>query len=227
MRTIAIGDIHGCLTSLETLVDAIELRPEDTLVTLGDYVDRGPDSRGVIEYLLRLREEREVVTLLGNHEVMMLEGKSSFKMRCNWERPLVGGMETLASYDPPDIKSVPKEHWSFITDCEMFYETDSHFFVHANADPHLPLDEQPAMNLLWERFDHPAAHDNGKTMVCGHTAQQDGLPYDVGHAVCIDTWVYGDGWLTALDVTTGTYWQSNEQGDTRERCLGQAEDTVV
>lgn len=227
MRTIAIGDIHGCRRSLEALVEMIDLQPEDTLVTLGDYVDRGPDSRGVIEFLMRLQDEHEVVTLLGNHELMMLEARHSFKMRCNWERSLVGGAETLASYDPPNIGSVPSEHWSFITGCESYHETDSHFFVHANADPHLPLDEQPAMNLLWERFDNPHPHDNGKVMVCGHTVQESGLPCDVGHAVCIDTWVYGEGWLTALDVTTGTYWQCNEQGETRKRSLGQAEDPVA
>ena len=95
-RTIAVGDIHGCFTAFDTLLRQIELKPTDTLVTLGDYVDRGPDSFRVLERLLALREECNLVTLLGNHEAMMLgalhdEQQAHFWLRC-------GGAETLLSY---------------------------------------------------------------------------------------------------------------------------------
>ena len=70
MRTIAIGDIHGCLTSLRALVTHAGITPDDTIVTLGDYVDRGPDSRGVIDFLLRLRRDHNVISLMGNHELL-------------------------------------------------------------------------------------------------------------------------------------------------------------
>jgi serine/threonine protein phosphatase 1 len=69
--------------------------------------------------------------------------------------------------------------------------------------------------LYWEQFIDPPAHESGKVMVCGHTPQKTGLPLSVGHAVCIDTWSYGAGWLTCLDVTTDRVWQANEQGQTR------------
>ena len=68
----------------------------------------------------------------------------------------------------------------------------------------------------WERFDWINPHRSGKTIICGHTAQHSGEPADVGYAVCIDTWVYGDGWLTCLDVGTGEYWQANQDGETRQ-----------
>ena len=70
-RTLAIGDVHGCLTALDTLLGFVELRPTDQLIFLGDYVDRGPDSKGVLDRLIELRRLHEVVFLRGNHEVMM------------------------------------------------------------------------------------------------------------------------------------------------------------
>ena len=69
--------------------------------------------------------------------------------------------------------------------------------------------------LYWESFGNPAPHESGLTMVCGHTPQRDGVPLSVGHAICIDTWDCGRGWLTCLDVDAGICWQSNESGATR------------
>jgi len=88
--------------------------------------------------------------------------------------------------------------------------------VHANLDPKLPLDEQDEGVLYWERFGKPGPHVSGKTMICGHTSQGSGKPKSVGHAVCIDTLVYGGGWLTCLDVETNEYWQTNEDGGKRK-----------
>ena len=71
MRTLAIGDIHGCLRSLEALADYADFSADDTIVTLGDYVDRGPDSKGVIDFLIDLGKSHKLVCLKGNHEIMM------------------------------------------------------------------------------------------------------------------------------------------------------------
>src|SRR5262249_10120967 len=87
--------------------------------------------------------------------------------------------------------------------------------VHANAYPDLLLSEQPDYMLLYETFDNPGLHMSGKTMICGHTPQRNGLPRNLGHAVCIDTWAHGNGWLTCLDVTTGRIWPANQQGEHR------------
>ena len=212
MRTLAIGDIHGCLRSLEQLAIYVGFREDDIIVTLGDYVDRGPDSKGVIDYLLSLRESCEVVTLRGNHEIMMLEAVDSESSLSSWLG--FGGKETLASYGS-SFEDVPEEHWKFMKKAKATHETAKHFFVHANADPSAPIYAQPDEMLYWQRFGKPRPHVSGKTMVCGHTIQRSGEPLNVGHAICVDTWAYGKGWLTCLDVETGNYWQTNEQGQRR------------
>ncbi len=215
MRTIAVGDIHGCRASLEALAEYAGFGRGDTIVTLGDYVDRGPDTRGVIDFLLALGEEVKLVPLVGNHEVIMMEARDSPGSLLSWMDPRVGGAATLDSYDAQDFGAIPAEHWKFISEAGMYYEMETHFFVHANAVAHLPLEEQSTMVLLWERFDHPLPHQSGKIMVCGHTSQKSGMPVNLGHAICIDTWACGDGWLTALDVQSGLYWQTNEKGERR------------
>jgi serine/threonine protein phosphatase 1 len=100
-----------------------------------------------------------------------------------------------------------------------YYETDTHFFVHANADPHLDLIDQPDYTLYWERFNYPVLHQSGKIMVCGHSSQKCGLPVNTQSAICIDTWACGTGWLTCLDVQAGVLWQANQQGETRRLSL--------
>ncbi|MFN9316551.1 MAG: serine/threonine protein phosphatase, partial [Microcystis sp.] len=74
---------------------------------------------------------------------------------------------------------------------------------------------QPEYKLFWEKFQYPAAHSSGKTMICGHTSQKSGKPINLGHAICIDTWAYGQGWLSCLDVETGKLWQVNQRGNFR------------
>jgi serine/threonine protein phosphatase 1 len=133
-----------------------------------------------------------------------------------------GGMETLASYGAPTptaeaLGLVPEDHWRFLKEALVdWHETDTHFFVHANAHPELPLDEQPQYLLLWEKLYEPCVHVSGKVMVCGHTRMIDGLPHAFGSTVCLDTGAYNpDGWLTCADLNTGRYWQANELGQMR------------
>ncbi len=217
-RALAIGDIHGCSRALETLLAAVDPRPEDQVITLGDVIDRGPDSYSVIECLLRLRHKCDLICLRGNHELMMTWARQDATEHRGWLA--CGGAEALASYarngKPGTLADVPDHHWDFLErQCVAWHETDTHFFVHANAHPEMPLDEQPDYLLYWEPFGCPAPHVSGKIMVCGHTQQHDGLPRNLGHAVCIDTCAYGDGWLSCLDVSTGRIWQANQAG---ERC---------
>jgi len=115
--------------------------------------------------------------------------------------------------DGDPMGSVPQSHWDFIESCVPYYEIDTHFFVHANALPDVDLDKQPDTALFWDRFDLPTPHVSGKHMICGHTGQADGMPVTTGHGTCIDTLAYEDkGWLTALDVGSGEFWQSNQDG---------------
>ncbi|HET6878592.1 MAG TPA: metallophosphoesterase family protein [Pirellulales bacterium] len=224
MRVLAIGDIHGSFEALLALAGAVRLTDDDLLITLGDYVDRGPDSAGVLDWLIERGKRGKLVPLLGNHERMMLDAGSDYVAREYWLS--FGGEATLASYlrrgGAGDLDEVPEAHWQFINrDCRKWYETDTHFFVHANALADVPLDEQRDHVLLWERFDDPAPHQSGKVMVCGHTPQSSGVPLNLGHAVCIDTWAYGAGWLTCLDVASGNYWQANQRRQTRQGKLSQ------
>jgi serine/threonine protein phosphatase 1 len=221
MRTLAIGDIHGCRTALDHLLALVNPLPGDTIVTLGDYVDRGPDSNGVIEKMIELHVAGQLIPLRGNHEIMMLGAKEggrddiAFWLAC-------GGLPALESYArpgfEPTLEDVPWTHWYFIKHtCNDWYETDSHLFVHANLHPDRPMLEQTTEHLHWEAlaplWHRP--HCSGKIMICGHTEQRSGVPMVLERAICIDTWSYGGGWLTCIDAATGHYWQANELGDTR------------
>jgi serine/threonine protein phosphatase 1 len=221
-RHFAIGDIHGCHVALETLLKFVGLREDDEVITLGDYCDRGPDSKGVLEWLVEFSATGRLHPLRGNHEVMMLEALIGNGELENWTA--VGGDATLRSYrdksqEGGDIKDVeiPEAHLNFLHwELLPSYETESHFFVHANAYPEISICEQPDFMLYWEKYDDPPLHESGKIMVCGHSSQKNGLPITNGNAICIDTWAYGKGWLTCLGVESGMIWQANEQGETRK-----------
>jgi len=215
-RLIAIGDIHGCLAALETLLAAIEPGPLDTLVTMGDYVDRGPDTCGVLEALGRLSRRTRLVPLLGNHDEMMLKVcRGRGDLFGDWLA--YGGHATLASYHTLLPEGVWPRHLALLEACPLYHETPRHFFVHANYRNDLAFEQQPRDVLLWESLKKrlPGPHASGKIAVLGHTAQKTGEVLDLGHLVCIDTWCYGDGWLTALDVLEGRVWQANKQGQRR------------
>jgi serine/threonine protein phosphatase 1 len=214
-RIIAIGDMHGCATALDRLLTEIQPGSEDTVVGIGDYVDRGMESARVIDILISLVTKTRFVPLIGNHELMMYQAlygdKSDFDF---WFQH--GGNATLASYGG-QVDNIPQHHVTFLSHCIRFFETDTHFFVHANYEPDLPLDEQADEVLFWRhlRSWQPPPHVNGKIAVVGHTPQPDGHVVDFGHIKAIDTYCYGDQWLSALDVVSGTVWQANNVGELR------------
>ena len=218
MRTLAIGDIHGCLTAFDTLLDAVKPRAGDRIVTLGDYVDRGPDTAGVLDRLVELSQSHDLVPLRGNHDELMLsarEDDDDFELWLDY-----GGDDVLESYDLPVCRSslnkIPARHWAFLAEqCRDLFETSTHFYVHGGVRHDLPLNKQRPRVCRWTKFRDPPPHESGKTMVCGHTSQKTGRPRHLGHAVCIDTWVYGRGWLTCLEVETGKVWQANRHRETR------------
>jgi serine/threonine protein phosphatase 1 len=215
---LAIGDIHGTYDALKALVAAVNLTPDDLLVTLGDYVDRGPDSAAVLDWLIERKQSGQLIALRGNHERMMLDARTDPETLEYWRT--YGGDATLDSYfrrgGEGELSDVPQGHWNFMErDCRNWFETESHIFVHANMLPEMPLEHQPEFVLLWEKLGETSPHFSGKTMVCGHTPQSSGFPLNLGHAVCIDTWACGLGWLTCLDVTTGEYWQTNQRRQAR------------
>ncbi|MCY2974910.1 MAG: metallophosphoesterase family protein [Planctomycetota bacterium] len=216
-RVIAIGDIHGCVDALRALVESIQPTPEDTLVLLGDYVDRGPHSKQVVDFLIGLRETCKLVCLYGNHEEMMADVVVDGNPPYDWLR--YGGVDTLDSYGfVGDLSVVPVSHREFLEELVEFYETDSHFFVHANYDPTLPLDDQPSDLLRWIKLSEiiPEPHRSGKIAIVGHTHHREGEIFQLPHLICLDTYCYGGKWLTAMDVGSGQVWQSDKNGNLRE-----------
>jgi serine/threonine protein phosphatase 1 len=215
-RTLVIGDIHGCLRQFDALLEATGLTPDDHLILLGDFVDRGPESAGVIKRILRLLQDHQVTAIMGNHEQMMLAARTSHERFSDWLQN--GGDATLRSYAGmrATLRDVSADHWVFLEDKLVDYlETDSQIFVHANAYPGLPMAEQPDYMLRWERCDNIAAHESGKTIICGHTPQASGDPMNVGYAICLDTNACRGGPLTCLDVVSGRTWQAEAGGRVR------------
>lgn len=127
MRTLAIGDVHGFLRALDVLLDEVDPQPNDVLVTLGDYVDRGPNSNGVLDRMLGLAARCRCLPLKGNHELMMLGGREDTEQFSQWMKS--GGKQTLASYHANEdwqtfAEAIPIRHWRFLSDdCLPYHET--------------------------------------------------------------------------------------------------------
>ncbi len=216
-RTFAIGDIHGCDTALDALLQRIDPQADDTLVFLGDLVDRGPGTRQVIEHVLALQRRCRVVAIQGNHEQMMLAalGDSDWLM---WMQ--FGGEEALKSYGG-DRTMIPQSHVAFLDSMQDYWETSSEIYVHANLQPGVPLQEQSVIWLRWNKLTGgERRYDLTRRVVCGHTPQKNGYPLVFPGWVCIDTNCQRGGWLTALDVGNDRVYQANEQGETRDFVLG-------
>jgi serine/threonine protein phosphatase 1 len=221
MRTLAIGDIHGSHNALVTLLKEVRPAAEDKVIFLGDYIDRGPASRQVVEALLGLSTTTKAVFLRGNHEVMILESRQDPLKESLWRG--YGGGQMLESYNVEYsanwISAIPEAHWRFLERTARFFENDTHIFVHACLDSELDMRDQSDRLLFWEFFEQIQPHKSGKKIVCGHSPSRSGELKDVGFAVCIDTGPAIGGWLTCLDVNSGEYWQANEKGQNRTGAL--------
>lgn len=130
-----------------------------------------------------------------------------------------GGVDTLDSYGfVGDLRVIPEAHREFLKGLVDFYQTDTHFFVHANYDPNLDLNEQPPELLRWIKLTDvvPPPHRSGLRAVVGHTHHREGEIIELPHLICLDTFCYGGFWLTAMDVEAGRIWQVDSEGKVRE-----------
>ena len=219
-RLLVIGDIHGFITPLNLLLDHLKPDLDDTLVTLGDYIDRGPQSKDVLLKLIQLKLITNLKMLIGNHDLMFLESIHFKRFNTDWL--LYGGLQTLESFGVdlanPDFELFDAEIVDFLkSECSRYWEDEKHIFVHAGVDPLIPLDQQSDKLLFWDKLDpNFSGHQSGKKVVCGHTRQTSGIPLNLGHLLCLDTNVYGGGWLTCCDLNSMEYWQANALGEFRQ-----------
>lgn len=161
-------DIHGCTKTFRHLVEeVIQLQSDDTLYLLGDYVDRGPDSKGTIDYIEELRRNYNVKALMGNHDLMMLDALDSRSKYDFWFKN--GGEETLASFSTNDIHQIPDSYWEFIKSLDIYREEDNAFLVHAGFNFEVPFREDEYA-MLWTRSEYVDTKQTaGKKVIHGHT----------------------------------------------------------
>jgi serine/threonine protein phosphatase 1 len=224
----AIGDVHGHLDLLDQLLDMIVQdvaasgrNDIPVLVLVGDYIDRGPDSRGVIDRLIALGEAAtklgrfEVRFLVGNHEQTLLAFLDSPEGGAAWME--FGGGETLASYGvirPPGRgdeaswsavqaefrEKIPPQHETFLRRLELSARYGDYLFVHAGVRPGVPIEQQDPEDLMWIRGDFLSEpHRLGCVVVHGHTPSE--APFLGPDRINIDTGAYATGVLTAVKLT--------------------------
>jgi serine/threonine protein phosphatase 1 len=216
MRSYVIGDIHGCLDELRYLIEGLPLNSGDRLIFLGDYVDRGPNSKGVLTYILELqkREDLEIICLKGNHEDMFLDylglpGQHGDMFLYN------GGYATLISYGVHSkqsaldeiIAEISPDHIDFLKNLRTYYVMKPFICVHAGVHPGKPLEKQTDSDLLWIRnefIDNP--HRLPYLVLFGHTPRVSVL-FDIPYKIGLDTGlVYGNK-LSCLEVTEKMLYQ--------------------
>ncbi len=214
MKRFVIGDIHGCAKALRTLIETVAPQCDDELIFLGDYVDRGPNSRDCIEQLIEIQTQCRTVMLRGNHEIMLMGVTIGGLNPKIWLTG--GGMSTVSSYGG-SLAKIPDRHLEFFQGLRPFYETPEEIFVHANYLPELPMPQQDDATIYWTHLTQPlpAPHISGRRVYVGHTPQINGHVLDVGHLLCLDTFCFGGGYLTAYDLDSGEVLQADRQGHMR------------
>jgi serine/threonine protein phosphatase 1 len=211
-RLLAIGDIHGCHVALEVLLKQVAVSEGDTVVVLGDVIDRGPGTRQAIDLLIRLSASCQLRLVEGNHEEVLFDSFENSKIRDDWLG--FGGIETLESYGSE--RQISEEHLAFLGSAVDYVETETSVFVHANLEPDRPLPSQTADWLRWVKLSkRERPLPSGKRVICGHTPQANGLPWIGNGWVCIDTGAYRGLYLTCLDVTSDLVYQANQSGEFR------------
>ena len=208
MRIFAIGDIHGCIEQLKSLIETINPSKDDTLVFLGDYIDRGPDSQGVIDFLLHLKNRCKCIFLMGNHEDELIKycsGKDGDFFRN------IGGRETIASYTKSKAKRftdcLPESHWEFFNSLLLYHEDESYIYVHSGIKPSVPLKDQDKEDLLWKTNENYST-GMSKKVIYGHRVNI--IPRVDSDKIGIDTGCIITGVLTAIELPQETFIQTKK-----------------
>ncbi len=207
--TYAIGDIHGSLEKLKSLIAGCRQHADDRemrMVFLGDYIDRGPDSAAVVRLVMTMQAETpdSVITLKGNHEAWALAVCDGAMPVLGWLRN--GGTATLKSYGVADVGDLPGPHLNWMRSLRVTYDDGRRLFVHAGVNPQKPLDAQEEEELLWIREPFlDDERDYGRLIVHGHTPLETAVPDLRANRLNLDTAAVFGGPLTAAifdDVRT-------------------------
>lgn len=222
MKTFVIGDIHGHRQALAALLEAIPLTPEDRLIFLGDYVDKGPDMRGTLELLAQLSPRPETIFLRGNHDQMLIDAHRDSSKFGIWE--CLAGEAPLASYGEGEtedlLKVIPAHHWRFLEErCVDFFEDDHFIFVHGGIRPDRASAKEEIERLQWTTLSMAEPHHSGRTVICGHTRNPAGEITDLGHTICVDTGISNHDFLSCLELPSTNYWQADSDGGIRSGVL--------
>jgi serine/threonine protein phosphatase 1 len=219
MLTYAIGDVHGCYLKLRSLLGhcAVHCGGETPrFIFVGDYVDRGPNSAEVVQFLVELQAKARdrIVCLRGNHEAMLIEAANEGDQLL-WL--INGGDATLESYGVMDAAEIPPEHLAWFMTLPFTVSDGRRFFVHAGVKPGIPLDRQPEESMLWIREPFLSdTRDHGQYIVHGHTPTEDGRPQVRPNRLDVDTGACYGGPLTAAvfdDVSIGPLAFVTDQGE--------------
>ena len=206
-RLFAIGDLHGCIDELDVLLDHLAPRGDDQFIFLGDYIDRGPSPKGVVDRLLRLwRDGTPCVFLKGNHEDMFLD---FLELGGHYGEAFLhnGGRATLRSYGIENLRGadaaalLPSDHLDFYRRLETYRVVGNYLFVHAGIRPGYSLEEQNEEDLMWIREDFTRQpHQLGLTVIFGHSPNREiyvDMPYKIG----LDTGVVYRNKLSCLEIS--------------------------
>ncbi len=212
-RLFAIGDIHGCLDLFKELVEnKIQLQKDDKLILLGDYIDRGDKSKEVVDFIMELQENGfDLVTLMGNHEAMLLDAYENDKNISKWIQN--GGNETLKSFEINAVNDIETKYIKFFKSLRYYYAFENYLFVHAGFNDNVLNPFTDYYSMLWkckEIYTNPLL--SNKTIVHGHNPVSVTICEEralSGHLVInVDTGcVYKDkegyGKLTAFECNNG------------------------
>lgn len=210
-RHFVIGDIHGHARALDAILNAIAPTGDDCITFLGDYIDHGPDSKAVLDTLIRLGNiARPLIRpIAGNHEALLLAALNDSDAEREWLR--YGGEQTVASFGMARIREIPDRYIEWLAGLPLYIEDDNAIFVHAGAHPNRPMNAQTENDLLWAHLPCPVYMANGKTLYCGHTPRKE--PIISPLFVHLDTGIASGGLLSCYEVSTGQLLQANRWGE--------------
>lgn len=210
-RIIVFGDIHGNATAFSSLLEMLRPDPRDTFLFLGDLLDHGPNTSAVIDKIIELKKASKVIAIKGNHEELCLaalDDPDSFMGE--WMRQ--GGEQTLASYPGGQVT---REHVEFMRGMRDAYFLGRYVFSHAGYDPLKNIKSQSPEILRWKHDQIYSDYRGGTTLICGHTPQASGVPFVSGNRINLDTGIGNGLWLTAFDIGSNRFYQSDRKGKIR------------